>query len=126
MLKKKQLDGWSGMGSESKSGIIRTFVHQTVIPANDLVGIIFARNANEEENVQEGKGISTFTQSHQHQVKCTCSTETRVSGQQSFSPKSMALIISFPFEKKLADKRGRKSSDKAEYDHPFRQKRHIL
>jgi len=108
MLKKTQLDGLNGMGSESKSGIIRTFVHQTVIPANDLVGIIFARSANEEEKLQEEKGINTFTQSHQHQVKDTCSTETRVSGQQSFTPKSMALIISFPFEKKLEHKRGRK------------------
>ena len=53
MLKKTELGGLNGMGSESKSGIIRTFVHQTVIPANDLVGIIFARN---EKKNDKGRG----------------------------------------------------------------------
>jgi hypothetical protein len=44
-------------GSESKSGIIRTIVHQTVIPANDLVGIIFARNSNSNNNGKQWETV---------------------------------------------------------------------
>jgi hypothetical protein len=65
MLKEHAQVGLRRKGSESKSGIIRTIVHQTVIPANDLVGIIFARNSDSNSNKKKW-GDSTFTKSKKH------------------------------------------------------------